>query len=102
MIAAAVAGLLVVGGTVWAATSGGGGDKKPVAEKSDSPTPSGGSATDDPANPGDGSGDGGSDSEDLNAGRKSGEAKVLWYKEAPDAPGSGADAPACGSPAGPR
>ncbi|WP_328829770.1 PQQ-binding-like beta-propeller repeat protein [Streptomyces sp. NBC_00252] len=93
VIAAAVAGLLVVGGTVWAATSGGGDDKKPVAQKSDSPTPSGDSASDDPVNPGDGSGDGGSDSEDLNAGRKSGEAKVLWYKEAPDAPGSGADAP---------
>ncbi|MFD4555018.1 PQQ-binding-like beta-propeller repeat protein [Streptomyces sp. NPDC058469] len=92
VIAAAVAGLLVVGGTVWAVTSGGDG-KKPVAEKSDSPTPSGSSAVDDPANPGDGSGDGGKDPEDLNAGRKSGEAKVLWYKEAPDAPGSGADAP---------
>ena len=26
-------------------------------------------------------------------GCKPGEAKVLWYKEAPDAPGSGADAP---------
>ena len=92
VIAAAVAGLLVVGGTVWAVTSGGG-DKKPVAEKSDSPTPSGSSAVDDPANPGDGSGDGATDPENLNEGRKSGEAKVLWYKEAPDAPGSGADAP---------
>ncbi|MFJ5301194.1 PQQ-binding-like beta-propeller repeat protein [Streptomyces sp. NPDC088350] len=90
VIAAAVAGLLVVGGTVWAVTSGGG-DKKPVAERSGSPKPTGGS--DDPANPGDGSGDGGKDPENLNAGRKSGEAKVLWYKEAPDAPGSGADAP---------
>ncbi|WP_043684857.1 outer membrane protein assembly factor BamB family protein [Streptomyces xylophagus] len=92
LIAAAVAGLLVVGGTVWAVTSGGG-DKKPVAEQSDSPKPSGTNTADDPANPGDGSGDGGKDPEDLNAGRKSGEAKVLWYKEAPDAPGSGADAP---------
>jgi outer membrane protein assembly factor BamB len=87
--AAAVAGLLVVGGTVWAVTSGGD-DKKPVAEQSDSPKPTG---SDDPANPGDGSGDGGKDPENLNEGRKSGEAKVLWYKEAPDAPGSGADAP---------
>ncbi|WP_329251344.1 PQQ-like beta-propeller repeat protein [Streptomyces sp. NBC_01478] len=89
VIAAAVAGLLVVGGTVWAVTSGGD-DKKPVAEQSDSPKPTG---SDDPANPGDGSGDGGKDPENLNEGRKSGEAKVLWYKEAPDAPGSGADAP---------
>nr|WSY54291.1 PQQ-like beta-propeller repeat protein [Streptomyces sp. NBC_00886] len=91
VIAAAVAGLLVVGGTVWAVTSGGD-DKKPVAEQSDSPKPSG-SAADDPANPGDGSGDGDKDPENLNEGRKSGEAKVLWYKEAPDAPGNGADAP---------
>jgi len=93
VIAAAVAGLLVVGGTVWAVTSGGD-DKKPVAEQSDSPAPSGSSTVDDdPANPGDGSGDGGKDPQNLNEGRKSGEAKVLWYKEAPDAPGSGADAP---------
>ncbi|MET7681888.1 PQQ-binding-like beta-propeller repeat protein [Streptomyces sp. NPDC005423] len=92
VIAAAVAALLVVGGTVWAVTSGGGDgkEKKPVAEKSDSARPS---ATDDPANPGDGSGDGRAGTDDLNAGRKAGEAKVLWYKEAPDAPGSGADAP---------
>ncbi|MFG2370827.1 PQQ-binding-like beta-propeller repeat protein [Streptomyces sp. NPDC048504] len=92
VIAAAVAGLLVVGGTVWAVTSGGD-DKKPVAERSDSPSPSSSGAADDPANPGDGSGDGAKDPENLNEGRKSGEAKVLWYKEAPDAPGSGADAP---------
>lgn len=92
VIAAAVAGLLVVGGTVWAVTSGGD-DKKPVAERSDSPSPSASGAADDPANPGDGSGDGAKDPENLNEGRKSGEAKVLWYKEAPDAPGSGADAP---------
>ncbi|MFF5305458.1 PQQ-binding-like beta-propeller repeat protein [Streptomyces sp. NPDC013161] len=92
VIAAAVAGLLVVGGTVWAVTSGGD-DKKPVAEKSDSPSPSASGTADDPANPGDGSGDGAKDPENLNEGRKSGEAKVLWYKEAPDAPGSGADAP---------
>lgn len=90
VIAAAVAGLLVVGGTVWAVTSGGGDGKKPVAQKSDDPKPS---ATDTPVNPGDGSGDGGKDPENLNEGRKAGEAKVLWYKQAPDAPGSGADAP---------
>ncbi|MFJ9628949.1 PQQ-binding-like beta-propeller repeat protein [Streptomyces sp. NPDC101175] len=92
LIAAAVAGLLVVGGTVWAVT-GGGDDKKPVAEQSDSAKPSATGGSDDPVDSGDGSGDGGTDSENLNEGRKSGEAKVLWYKEAPDAPGSGADAP---------
>ncbi|MEU7056832.1 PQQ-binding-like beta-propeller repeat protein [Streptomyces sp. NPDC046197] len=88
VVSAAVAALLVVGGTVWA-VSGGGDKKKPVAEQSAAT----GSASGDPANPGDGSGDGRKDTQDLNAGRKPGEAKVLWYKEAPDAPGSGADAP---------
>jgi hypothetical protein len=74
-------------------TSGGDDDKgkpkKPVAQKSDDPKPT---ATDAPVNPGDGEGDGGEESVDLNEGRGPGEAKVLWYKEAPDAPGSGADA----------
>ncbi|WP_306185864.1 PQQ-binding-like beta-propeller repeat protein [Streptomyces sp. MK5] len=94
LIGAAVAVLLVVGGTVWAVTGGDdGGEKKPVAQKSGDSKPSGPSASGDPVNPGDGSGDGGDDPEDLNSGRKDGEAKVLWYKEAPDAPGSGADAP---------
>ncbi|WP_409471570.1 PQQ-binding-like beta-propeller repeat protein [Streptomyces sp. HC307] len=92
VIGAAVAALLVIGGTVFAVTSGGDDDgkKKPVAGPSDDAEPT---ASDDPVNPGDGSGDGGEDPEDLNAGRQAGEAKVLWYKEAPDAPGSGADAP---------
>ncbi|MFI9152784.1 PQQ-binding-like beta-propeller repeat protein [Streptomyces sp. NPDC053367] len=92
IIGAAVAALLVVGGTVFAVTSGDddkGGKKKPVAQKSDDAKPT---ATDAPVNPGDGSGDGGEETTDLNEGRKPGEAKVLWYKEAPDAPGSGADA----------
>ncbi|MFI9614901.1 PQQ-binding-like beta-propeller repeat protein [Streptomyces sp. NPDC052023] len=89
-VGAAVAALLLIGGTVYVVTSGDGDDKKPVAEQSDDPKPS---ASDAPVNPGDGSGDGGADPDDLNEGRKPGEAKVLWYKEAPDAPGSGADAP---------
>ena len=89
IIGAAVVALLVVGGTVWAVTGDDGkSKKKPVAQKTDDPK-AGSSA---PVNPGDGSGDGGEDPEDLNAGRQAGEAKVLWYKEAPDAPGSGADA----------
>ncbi|MCZ9348612.1 PQQ-like beta-propeller repeat protein [Streptomyces mutabilis] len=92
-VGAAVAALLVIGGSVWAVTSTGGDDKdkKPVAGKSDDPKPSG-SGGGAPVNPGDGSGDGGEDPEDLNEGRQAGESKVLWYKEAPDAPGSGADA----------
>ncbi|MEU3732658.1 PQQ-binding-like beta-propeller repeat protein [Streptomyces sp. NPDC033538] len=92
-IGAAVAALLVIGGSVWAVTATGGDekDKKPVAGKSEDPKPSGSGGA--PVNPGDGSGDGGEDPEDLNEGRQAGESKVLWYKEAPDAPGSGADAP---------
>ncbi|MFE5038709.1 hypothetical protein [Streptomyces sp. NPDC056683] len=90
VVAAAVAGLLVVGGTVYAVTSGGGG--KPVARQSDDPRASG-TPVDPGDGSGDGSGDGGADPENLNAGRRSGEAKVLWYKSAPDAPASGADAP---------
>ncbi|MFI9823010.1 PQQ-binding-like beta-propeller repeat protein [Streptomyces sp. NPDC052013] len=88
--AAAVAALLVVGGTVWAVSGDDKKDKKPVAQKTDD-----GKAdpSDAPVNPGDGSGDGGEDPENLNEGRQPGESKVLWYKEAPDAPGSGADAP---------
>jgi hypothetical protein len=93
VIGAAVAALLVVGGTVWAVTGSGDDKKKPVAEKSDGSKSSGPAASGDPVDPGDGSGDGDTDPEDLNAGRQAGEAKVLWYKEAPEAPGSGADAP---------
>jgi hypothetical protein len=90
IIGAAAAVLLVVGGTVWALSSGGD-DKKPEAGKVARPSP--GSFA--PVNPGDGSDDskGGTGTEDLNAGRRPGEAKVLWYKGAPDAPGGGADAP---------
>ncbi|HZF91242.1 PQQ-binding-like beta-propeller repeat protein [Streptomyces sp.] len=90
-IGAAVAALLVIGGSVYAVTSGGddGGKKEPVAEKSDDAKPT---ATEAPVNPGDGSGDGGADPDNLNEGRQAGESKVLWYKEAPDAPGSGAEA----------
>ncbi|MER6732955.1 PQQ-binding-like beta-propeller repeat protein [Streptomyces puniciscabiei] len=89
VIGAAVAALLVIGGTVYAVTSGGGGGggrKKPVAQQS------GGAEQSASASPSASSG-GGDDPENLNAGRKAGEAKVLWYKSAPAAPGSGADAP---------
>ncbi|MFD4527504.1 PQQ-binding-like beta-propeller repeat protein [Streptomyces sp. NPDC058470] len=91
IIGAAVAALLVIGGTVFAVSGDGDGEgKKPVAEKSDDGKATGSAA---PVDPGDGSGDGGEDPENLNEGRQAGESKVLWYKEAPDAPGSGADAP---------
>ncbi|MEQ8147299.1 PQQ-binding-like beta-propeller repeat protein [Streptomyces sp. OP7] len=89
--AAAVAVALVVGGTVWAVSGGDDKKDKPVAQPTEDPKPGKSDAA--PVNPGDGSGDGGEDPEDLNEGRQAGESKVLWYKEAPDAPGSGADAP---------
>ncbi|MFI0505969.1 PQQ-binding-like beta-propeller repeat protein [Streptomyces albogriseolus] len=88
--AAAVAVALIVGGTVWA-VSGDDDKKEPVARQTDDPKP--GKSSGAPVNPGDGSGDGGEETEDLNEGRQAGESKVLWYKEAPDAPGSGAEAP---------
>lgn len=95
VIGAVVAALVVIGAGVFAVVqSGDGGDQKPVAGKSDGGKTDDGKASASPTvDSGDGSGDGGSDSEDLNAGRQAGEAKVLWYKEAPAAPGSGADAP---------
>ncbi|MFF6781561.1 PQQ-binding-like beta-propeller repeat protein [Streptomyces sp. NPDC012510] len=97
-VGAAVAALLVIGGTVFAVTSlGDDGAKKPVAKESTSPTEDGkpSPSPTQPVNEGDGSGDGGEDLDisDLNADRKAGEAKVLWYKSAPDVPGSGASAP---------
>lgn len=89
IVAAAVAALLVAGGVTYAVVSGDdGGEKKPEAKNKD-PKPSASA----PANPGNGSGDGHEGKEDLNADRKPGEAKVLWYKEAPKVPGSGGDAP---------
>lgn len=86
IIGSAVAALLVIGGTVFAVSGGGddGGRKKPVARHSDDPKHS---ASSSPTT------SGGEDPENLNQGRQAGEAKVLWYKPAPDAPASGADAP---------
>ncbi|MEV6739360.1 PQQ-binding-like beta-propeller repeat protein [Streptomyces sp. NPDC051104] len=90
LVVAAVAALLLIGGTVYAVSSGGG-DNKPAADKNPSSVPS--STASAPADAGGGSGDGGADPENLNQGRKSGEDRVLWYQQAPDAPGHGADAP---------
>ncbi|WP_217205495.1 PQQ-binding-like beta-propeller repeat protein [Streptomyces sp. AC550_RSS872] len=89
-VGAAVAALALIGGTVFAVTRGGDDDpKKPIAQESgDSKNTE--SPTDGPDN---GGGGGGADPENLNGGREAGDSKVLWYKEAPDAPGSGADAP---------
>ncbi|GAA1349267.1 PQQ-binding-like beta-propeller repeat protein [Streptomyces beijiangensis] len=85
IIAAAVAGLLVVGGGIYFATSSGDkNDKKPVATDSKKPSPTTSSSTG-----GSGSRDGG---DDLNAGRKSGEAQVLWSQtNKVDLPRNGSD-----------
>ncbi|MFD7618929.1 PQQ-binding-like beta-propeller repeat protein [Streptomyces sp. NPDC059802] len=93
VVAAVLAGCLIVGGGVWFATSKGDGDreKKPVAgQPSSSP----------PADEGKGEGKGKGKAvvdrdtaEKLNAGRKSGEAKVLWIqKNGVDLPRNGSDA----------
>lgn len=93
IIAAAVAGVLLLGtgGYFLFAGDDGKGDDHPVAQDSTAPA-------DDKASPsasvdkGDGSGNGGGDKEDLNAGRKQGEDKVLWFKTSKiDGPGSGVD-----------
>ncbi|WP_371678191.1 PQQ-binding-like beta-propeller repeat protein [Streptomyces sp. NBC_01276] len=90
VIAAAVAGVLVLGTGAWFAFAGGDGadPKKPVAQGSTpaDPKPSGSPSVD----KGDGSGNGGSDRIDLNAGRKPGEDKALWLKTAKlTGPGAG-------------
>lgn len=90
VIAAAVAGVLVLGtGGYFAFFNGGGEDpKKPVAQSS---TPADGKPSAE-ADKGDGSGNGSQGAEDLNAGRKQGEDKVLWLKTAKiDGPGMGVD-----------
>ncbi|MDC0767842.1 outer membrane protein assembly factor BamB family protein [Streptomyces sp. HD] len=87
IIGAAVAALLVIGGTVFAVTRGGDDDpKNPVSQGSDGPKGSESPSASEES-------EGGADPENLNGGRQPGEAKILWYKQAPDAPKSGADAP---------
>ncbi|MEV1022290.1 PQQ-binding-like beta-propeller repeat protein [Streptomyces sp. NPDC050264] len=88
--AAAVALLVVAGGVVYAVVGGDDGDdKKDTADKNKDPKAS----VSAPVDPGDGQGDGHGGEEDLNAGRQSGEAKVLWYKTAPKVGSDGATAP---------
>lgn len=90
IIGAAVAGLLVIGGGTWFALSGGDNNKtdgKNVS-KSDDPGPTGSQSVDQ----GDGSGDGRQANDDLNAGRKPGEAKVMFLtKNDVDLPRNGAE-----------
>ncbi|MGW1232130.1 outer membrane protein assembly factor BamB family protein [Streptomyces californicus] len=89
VVAAALAVVLIAGTGTWLLLSGGDDDpKKPVANTSNDPKPPSGSATPDE---GDGNGDGREGNDDLNAGRKPGEAKVAWLqKNDVDLPRNGA------------
>ncbi|SCF72501.1 PQQ-binding-like beta-propeller repeat protein [Streptomyces sp. Ncost-T10-10d] len=79
IIGAAAVALLVIGGGVFIATSGSDDDKKPVAQKSGDAKPSGSPSVNEA-------------DDDLNAGRKEGEAKVLWLqKNDVDLPRNGSD-----------
>ncbi|MFJ9764215.1 PQQ-binding-like beta-propeller repeat protein [Streptomyces erythrochromogenes] len=87
LVAAAVAALLVLGGVGYVAFGGGEEDPgQPVAQESGDAKPSGSPSVD----KGDGSGPGGNQQTDLNAGRKQGEDKALWLKTTKvDGPGAG-------------
>ncbi|MET9573051.1 PQQ-binding-like beta-propeller repeat protein [Streptomyces virginiae] len=87
LVAASVASLLVLGGVGYVALGGDGEDpEQPVAQESGDAKPSGSPSVD----VGDGSGPGGNQQTDLNAGRKQGEDKVLWLKTTKiDGPGAG-------------
>ncbi|MEV5972597.1 PQQ-binding-like beta-propeller repeat protein [Streptomyces sp. NPDC051921] len=90
VVAVAAAALLVVGGGTWLAVSGGD-DKDPVAQPTSS-APTGPKPTES-VDKGDGKGDGEEGGpEDLNAGRKDGEAKINWLlANNTDLPKNGAD-----------
>ncbi|MFF2523696.1 outer membrane protein assembly factor BamB family protein [Streptomyces liangshanensis] len=93
-VAAAVAALLVVGGGTYAVVSGGDSAKEPVADKSQDPKPTGGSSAgpDGGVDQGDGTGGGRESDDDLNAGRKDGESKVLFLQTNDvDLPRNGSD-----------
>ncbi|MDQ0843284.1 PQQ-binding-like beta-propeller repeat protein [Streptomyces sp. V1I6] len=90
VVAASAAALLLVGGGTWYVVSSGDDkeDKPTVSKSSDDPKPTGSESVDQ----GDGSGTGREGNEDLNAGRKDGEAKVLFLtKNEVDLPRNGAE-----------
>ncbi|MDX5578079.1 PQQ-binding-like beta-propeller repeat protein [Streptomyces sp. ID01-9D] len=90
IVAAAVAVVLIAGTGTWFLVSDSGDEdpKKPLANTSNDPKPPSESPT---VDEGDGSGDGREGNDDLNAGRKPGEAKVAWLqKNDIDLPRSGA------------
>ncbi|MBD0710757.1 MULTISPECIES: PQQ-binding-like beta-propeller repeat protein [unclassified Streptomyces] len=88
----AVGAVLVTAVATWAVV--GGGDEKPAATAPtvSASTTSAAPKTSEPVDRGDGSGDGAGGDEDLNAGRKPGEAKVDWLlTNDVDLPRNGAD-----------
>ncbi|MGW0774652.1 outer membrane protein assembly factor BamB family protein [Streptomyces sp. NPDC002835] len=90
IVAASAVALLVVGGGTWFALSGDDkkDDKPSVSKSSEDPKPTGSASVDQ----GDGTGTGREDDGDLNAGRKDGEAKVLFLtKNDVDLPRNGAE-----------
>ncbi|MFE7568373.1 PQQ-binding-like beta-propeller repeat protein [Streptomyces sp. NPDC057539] len=88
IIAAAVAGALVIGGGIWFAVGGDDSGDKPNVSKSGDAEPTGSPSVDQ----GDGSGDGREAADDLNAGRKDGEARIEWLQTNDvDLPRNGAD-----------
>ncbi|MEU2393015.1 PQQ-binding-like beta-propeller repeat protein [Streptomyces sp. NPDC007369] len=90
--AAAIAGALVLGAGGYALLAGGGEEDKQAGPAAPSSPPADPKASGTP-DKGDGSGNGSQAAEDLNAGRKQGEDKVLWLKTAKvDGPGMGVQA----------
>ncbi|MFJ8162990.1 PQQ-binding-like beta-propeller repeat protein [Streptomyces sp. NPDC096136] len=88
VIAAAVAGVLVLGAGAWFAFARDDGPGKPAAQAS---APADAKPSASPSvDKGDGSGNGAAEQTDLNAGRKPGEDKALWLKTVKlQGPGSG-------------
>ncbi|MFF1509193.1 PQQ-binding-like beta-propeller repeat protein [Streptomyces sp. NPDC058326] len=90
--AVAAAAVLVAAVTTWAVV-GGDDEKDPVAgPTATAPSSTGAPKPTESVDKGDGSGDGSNGEEDLNAGRKDGEAKINWLlKNNVDLPRNGAD-----------
>ncbi|MGW0391107.1 outer membrane protein assembly factor BamB family protein [Streptomyces sp. NPDC003042] len=89
-VAASVAGVLVLGAGAYFAFGDGGGDPKPPVAQASTPPADPKPDSSPSVDKGDGSGNGGAEQTDLNAGRKQGEDKALWLKTAKmEGPGAG-------------
>ncbi|MEW1697907.1 PQQ-binding-like beta-propeller repeat protein [Streptomyces sp. NPDC093249] len=92
VVAAVAAGAVLVAAVATWAVVGGGDEKEPVAAPPASASSSAAPKPSESVDKGDGSGDGSNGEEDLNAGRKDGEAKVAWLlKNDVDLPRNGSD-----------